>query len=134
MNNTERKEYTRLHRAGLDLSTQPTFETNSGSETTTHAVAKLITARLFLEEGWLADCEVTLPNGREMDVFAYGPDRLNYAVELEQNPREGIKNEKLKHYVHTNQVVDDMLLIDISNAPTNIDELERWLADRAGVW
>jgi len=84
MNNPERKEYTRLHRAGLDLNTQPTFETNGGSETTTHAVAKLITARLFLEEGWLADCEVTLQNGREMDVFAYNHDRLNYAMYLHE--------------------------------------------------
>jgi hypothetical protein len=134
MNNPERKEYTRLHRAGLDLNTQPTFETNGGSETTTHAVAKLITARLFLEEGWLADCEVTLQNGREMDVFAYNHDRLNYAIELENNPRDGIKREKLKHYVDTNTVVDDMLLLDITNAPTDIDDLERWLADRAGVW
>jgi len=134
MNNAERKEYAKLHRAGLDLSTQPEFATNGGSETKLHQVAKLLTARLFLDKGWLADCEVTLPNGREMDVFGYGPDRMNYCVELEMNPQDGIQSEKLKHLVHTNQVVDDMVLIDITDAPTDINKLERWLGDKAGLW
>jgi len=87
-----------------------------------------------MEHGWKADCEVTYPNGRECDVLLWAPDRLNYAVELETNPQDGIQREKLNHYVHTNNVIDEMILVDITETPNNLDDVEMWLNEELHLW
>lgn len=134
MNTTDATEYRRLKRAGVEVSSQPTFRMNNGSETREHQVCKLLTARLVMENGWNADCEVTVQNKGEIDVVAYAPERLNYAIELETTPDQETKAAKLTKYVRSNSVIDDMELVDISDVPDAVPELEDTLRRRIGLW
>lgn len=123
MNNPERKEYRKLKTAGFDVNTRPTFTFNAGSHSIKHAFGKLVTAHVGLEEDWRADCEVEGPQG-EIDVLWYSPDKLNLALELETNVEEDNVNEKLEKYVYSNDVVDDMHIIEVNDLPAHVFDMK----------
>jgi hypothetical protein len=50
------------------------------------------------------------------------PERLTYAVEIEHSPTEEVKTDKLQRYVKSNSVIDDMLLINANEIPTDMHE------------
>jgi RecB family endonuclease NucS len=126
-------EYRRLKRAGFDVNSTPTFQFSNGSETVEHAMSKLVVAHLVQNHGWMADCEVSCPDG-EIDVLAYSEDRLNYALEVETNPATDIAETKLQKYVKGNSVVDDVVIIDISDVPDTFSFLEGYVDQKVHLW
>jgi len=133
MNAKQISEYRRLKDAGFDVNSTPTFAFNSGSESIEHALSKLVVAHLVQNHGWHADCEVSCTNG-EIDVLAYSPDRLNYALEIETNPSEQTVQDKLHRYVYENDVIDDVVIIDISDVPDTFSWLEGYVDQKVDLW
>jgi len=133
MNNQHRKEYRRIKREGFDLNSTPTFEFSNGNESIDHALSKLVVAHLVQKHGWKADCEVPCEHG-EIDVLAYAPDRQNYALEIETNPDEETTQDKLKRYVYSNDVIDDVVIIDISDVPDTFSFMEGFIDQRVSLW
>jgi len=126
-------EYRRLKRAGFDVNSTPTFAFNDGSETPKHAVSKLFTAMCVQSSHWDTDIEVSCERGG-VDVIAYAEDRLNYAIELENNPKPQVRETKLAKYVYSNNVIDDLILVDITDAPTEMNQLMEFLRGQLDLW
>jgi len=126
-------EYRRLKRAGIEVESPGGFEFHP-SEDYTHAVSKLIVARTVQEQGWKADCEVEIQNQGKADVVAYAPDKLNYAIEVETIPDSDVREKKLDQYVYSNDGIDDMILVNITEVPQALPDLRDYLAEEVDLW
>ena len=126
-------EFHRLEDAGFKPQKVNQIRENSGSETIIHLASKAAAFRILAQEGYAVSSEVECPDG-EVDILAFGhPERLTYAVELEHSFTEQNIKSKLNRYVHSNDVVDDMLAVNINEAPTDILELEEWMREELGL-
>jgi hypothetical protein len=130
MNTDYIPEYRRLKNAGWDVSKKPAVRFNAGgsAETVGHIVAKTLTAKLCLENGYMIDTEVEHPNYGEIDVLCYHPERLNWAIELETEPDEETKQDKIERYVYGTEPINDLCLVDVSSLPAHcLDMRDRLL-------
>lgn len=127
------REYRDLRRAGWLVEKSPAVRFNAGgeSESVGHIVSKTLTAKCCLQNGYMVDTEVTSDRGHgEIDVLAYSPDRINYAVELETNPDGGVVNDKKARYVDSNDVIGEIVVIEVASLPAHtLDMRDRILTN-----
>jgi hypothetical protein len=121
MNTDYIPEYRRLKDAGWQVDKTPAVRFNAGgsAETVGHIVAKTLTAKVCLQNGYMIDTEVEHPNYGEIDVLAYAPQKLNFAVELETEPDEETIQDKIDRYVHGTEPIDDCCVVDVSSLPAH---------------
>jgi len=128
------QEYRRLKDSGWDVSKEPAVRFNSGSESIGHIVAKTVSAKVLIQNGWMVDTEVEHPQNGEIDVLAYAPDKINYAVELENEPTEDIKQDKLERYVYSNEGIEDMQMIDVGSLPAHCLDMRDRIITELGLY
>jgi len=132
MNPNQLSEYRELKDWSVEVDKTNSIEFNSGSETSTHVLAKVIVGHLGVTNGYRVSSEVRCPKG-EIDVVLFGhPDRLSYAVELEHSPTAEVKESKLERYVLSTPL-DELCLININNLPKDRFEAVAWVADQLGL-
>lgn len=134
MKNEFISEYRVLKRSGWDVSKTPAIRFNGGSESLGHVVAKTVSAKLYQEHGWQTDTEVSHDEYGEIDVLAYAPDKLTYAVELENDITEDTKQDKLQRYVESNVVIDDMQIIEVGELPANVLDMRDRLMTQLALY
>lgn len=134
MKNKYIAEYRDLKRAGWDVSKSPSINLNGGSESVAHLVAKTVTAKVLQDNGWQTDTEVTHDEHGEIDVLAYAPHKLTYAVELENDITEETKQDKLERYVESNVVIDDMQIIEVGELPANVLDMRDRIISELGFY
>lgn len=127
------KAYRELHRHGLDFAKFNHIAPNSGSETFAHIVAKAAVLHVGVNNDYWVASEVETPHG-EIDVLLYGnPERSTYAVEVESSPTQDVKQDKLNRYVRKQSGVDDMVLINITEMPSQFVEALGYVANELGL-
>jgi len=104
-------EYRRLKNAGWDVDKTESVKFNGGSESRPHMVVKLLAVDVCREVGYQIDTEVEGPHG-VVDVLAYHPKRLNYCIEIETDASEDVIRDKKQRYVDSNQVIDEIWVLD----------------------
>lgn len=104
-------EYRRLKQAGWDVDKTQSVKFNGGSESLAHMVCKLLAADVCRDVGYRVDTEVEGPHG-EIDVLAYHPKRLTYCIEIETNASDDVIQDKKQRYVDSNQVIDEIWVLD----------------------
>ena len=126
--------YRRIKRAGWQLHKEPAvrFNASGASETVGHIVSKTLVAKLCLQNGWMVDTEVEHAEYGEIDVLAYAPDRLNWAIELETDPTEATRQDKLERYVYSTEPINDLCVVDVSILPAHALEMRNRLIDELG--
>jgi len=125
MNKTFIPEYRRLKHAGWDVSKQPAVRFNAfgESETIGHIVSKTLVAKVCLNHGYMIDTEVQHSDFGEIDVVAYAPDRINWALELETTIQDDVIQDKLERYVYSTDAIEDMQVLDVSSLPAHHTEM-----------
>ncbi len=136
MNKEYISEYRRLKDAGWQVSKEPAVRFNAGgeSETVGHIVAKTVAAKVLLQNGWMVDTEVEHPEHGEIDVLCYAEDKINYAVELQTECSDAIKQDKLDRYVHSNDVIEDMQMIDVGSLPAHCLDMRDRIITELGLY
>jgi RecB family endonuclease NucS len=127
--------YRRLKDDGVDVRKHNSVRFNAGgsAETTKHAVAKTLAAKVLLANDYRVDSEVEMQHGT-VDILGWGnPDRLNYVVELETSPDAETKDDKLTRYVLNQQTIDDMILINVTDMPVNMLDALDYVSDQLGM-
>jgi len=128
------EEYRALQTHGWDVQKENQVRFNSGSETNPHFVAKCLAARVGHSEGYSVASEVVHPENGEIDILLWNhPERLTYAVETETSPTDEVIADKLERYVHSNPVIDDLLLVNVNNLPVDRIEAEEWIRGELGL-
>jgi type I site-specific restriction endonuclease len=123
----ERLARRKLKNAGWDVSKTDSVEFNSGSETTKHVVGKTLVAKVGKDQGYRVCSEVEHDDRGEIDIVLYGrKDEAPVAIELETNPQEDTISDKVERYVRGTPI-RDILLINLDDMPTDIDEAEEWI-------
>jgi len=135
MNKEYIQEYRRLKQAGLGVSRQPAIRFNAGgeSETVGHFVAKAIAGKVCLQNGYQIDTEVAGPTG-EIDLLAYAPDRITYAIELETDPDSDSKQQYRTQYVDPYEPIQDIQLIDVGSLPAHALDMRDRIVTELGFY
>ena len=116
-------EYRELKDSDVDVSDEHVLAPHSGEETSVHYHAKACVAHIAKENGYVANCECGVNGKYDIDVLIWGhPERLSYAVEIEHNPTQEVKESKLNRYV-THTAVDELCLINANELPMNVLEM-----------
>jgi len=137
MNNKYIPEYRKLKDSGWQVSKHPAvrFNASGESETIGHFVSKAIAAKLCLQNGYMIDTEVVSEHGYgEIDLICYSPDRITMAVELETNPDEDTKQDKLERYVKSNNVIEDMQMIAVDELPNHLLDMRDRIITELGFY
>lgn len=125
--------YRALQDNGVDVSKHNEVRFNSGSETWRHFVGKSAVAYVARRYGYWVSSEVEVPEG-EIDCLLWGqPDHPVWAVELETNPDEATKKDKLKRYVLEQPGIDDMRLLDVDALPDEHSALIDHVSDKLNL-
>jgi len=128
------EEYRALKNNGWNVQKENQVRFNSGSESNPHYLAKCLAARVGHIEGYSVASEVVHPDHGEIDVLLWNhPERLTYAVETETSPTDEIIADKLERYVHSNPVIDDLLLVNVSDLPVDRIAAEEWIRGELGL-
>jgi hypothetical protein len=132
------REYRELKDSGVGVSKSNQIRFNDGSgETAIHAASKTLVGLLGLQHGYRVDSEVPIVDSQgreyETDVLLWGhKSRMTVCVELEHSPTQEIKEQKLDQYVrHTR--IQDMLLVNLNDAPETILDCYGWLGAEIGL-
>jgi len=141
MNSSAYAEYRSLLDSGVKVSKGNVglrFNAGGMSETFSHSTTKAIVSHIGLRNGYKCDSEVEVVKDQELigevDVLLWGhPERLSYAVEAETSPTEEVVEDKLDRYVHSNNVIDDMILINTNDVPIDRIEAEQFIGDELGL-
>lgn len=135
MNNTEIKEYRRLKQAGWQVDKTPSIRMNGGStESLPHLAAKTCTAYVAREYGYLVSTETVHETHGEIDVLAYAPDRLNYALEVETEPTADVVADKKARYVDSNEVIDEIQVIAVDELPRHLYDMRDRIQTKLGFF
>jgi len=126
------QETRRLQNAGVDVDTSDTIRFNSGSETYPHFMVKSTVAYLGQINGYFVECEAITKHG-EVDCLLYHPDRRNIAVEVETNWTEETKQDKLSRYVHQQEGIADMWMLEVLDKPQSDMDTLQWVATETGM-
>ncbi len=98
-----------------------------GSEDTFHFICKHLAAKIITDEGRDVCIEIDVDGGT-IDVLDMGestePAR---AVELETAYSPQTAREKYEQYAEGSELIEDVHVIPIGDAPTDLDELEAYL-------
>ena len=121
----------RLQRYGVDA--DPTAVRVHSGETPKHVIARRLVGHVLSQANRAWDEEVETKHGR-IDVVDYGSvDEAPLAVECETNLTESTKREKIEKYVPRGPC-RDVIFLQLSDAPNEIDELAEWIeGELAGV-
>lgn len=125
--------YQELTTHGVHVQKHDQIRLNSGSESLAHQVAKLCVAHLGKANGYWVASEVPVEqpgntDDKEADIVLWGhPERLTYVCETETGWSEETKDNKVKYYVESNPVIDDMLPVEVNDHP------DEWLGALAEV-
>jgi len=126
------QEYRTLIDSGVEVVDDHVIRNHSGDETEIHFHAKCAIAQIGKQNGYIANCECSVPEG-DIDCLLYGnPERLSYAVEIEHSPTEEIKQSKLKRYVKQT-AVDELCLINANVLPMNVIEMREHIENELGL-
>jgi hypothetical protein len=126
------QETRRLQNAGIDVDTSDVLRFNSGSETYNHFRLKACVAFLGQLNGFFVEGEAITDSG-EIDVLLYHPERRNIAVEIETSPTEEVKQDKLRRYVRMQEGVDEMFLLNATDAPKDSMDTLQWVSEQTGL-
>jgi len=140
MNRHAYEEYRSLQDSGVKVGKENIgvrYNAGGESETFPHSVCKNLAAHVALLNGYRVDSEVEVVKNKttvgEIDVLIWAhPERLTYAVELENSPKEGVASEKLEKYVQ-GTAIQDMLLLNLNDCPMHMIEASGWVADELGL-
>jgi len=134
MTKRDRAEYearTTLQKAGWDVQKQDSVKFNGGSETRSHAHAKLTVAwYLKYECGFRVDTEVEMGDG-EVDVVAWEEDDI-VVVEVETSPTDDVVKDKIGRYVK-GQPPRECWLLNVGEIPSDIHEAYEHIANKIGL-
>lgn len=132
--NYKRKALAELHKHGIQAQKANQIRFNSGSETTKHAVAKLLVGYVAQVEDYWVSSEVECSNGKEIDVLLWGhPERLTYVVETETGWTAEKKSEKITNYVDPYPPIDDMLPIEVNSMPIDMLKAKSYIREELGL-
>lgn len=134
MDNATVKEYREIKRAGWNVEKTPQIAMNDGSETPAHLHAKTAVAYVARDYGYQVSTEVGHDQYGEIDVLAYHPDRINWAIEVETDPDKESIQDKLERYVESNDVIDDMQVITVGELPANLLDLHDRIRTELGFF
>lgn len=113
-----------LENVGFEVK-PPAVRLHGTGETLKHAVVKLLVARVLQKRGRKWDTEVKGPDGR-VDVLDFGPDDGQAVVwEIQTNASRQAILDKVEQYESAN--IRDVLVIDPTEAPDEIQEMESWV-------
>ena len=113
-----------LEKVGFDIK-PPAVRLHGNNETLEHAVLKLLVARVLQQRGRKWDTEVKGPDGR-VDVLDFGPDDGKPVVwEIQTNASRQAILDKIDQYGREN--IRDVMVIDPTEAPDEIQEMEEWV-------
>lgn len=133
MDRHEVDAYRDLKNAGVEVSDTNQIQFNAGSETIPHFVGKALVGYVAQLNGFRVSSEVETEHG-EIDVLLYGnTDRLTYAVEVENNPRQEVVGSKLERYVHRHPPVDDLIMINAGEIPLDMIQAANYVAEQLGL-
>jgi len=133
MNQDQLTAYRELKDENVQVTEHNQIRFNSGSEMVEHLCLKAITGYIGHMNGYRVGSEVELPHG-EIDVLLWGhPDRLTYAVEVETSPTQDVIQDKLNRYVHTNTVIDELIVINVNDAPLDVIEMAEYVSTELGL-
>jgi len=123
-----------LRNAGWDCSKADSVRFNSGSETAKHIHAKTATARVLRLNGYRVSSEVTHAERGDVDIVAIpkSDDQKPFAVELETSPTQDVIDDKLSRY-HDGTPFTECWVVNVSELPLNILEMEQQIADELGL-
>jgi len=128
------EHYHALENAGWNVQKENQVRFNSGAETNAHFIAKALSARVGQMHGYSVASEVVHPDYGEIDILLFGnPERQTYAVETETSPTKDVVNDKVERYVYSTDVIDDLILINVSDLPLNRIDAEDWITGELGL-
>lgn len=115
-----------LKDAGLEFE-RGSVELHNAAETDTHAVTKTLLGLWIRRSGRAFATEVEYPDGSLADCLDYGPpDGSAVVYEVESEPEPDTIVDKRKRYCAPD-VVRDMIMLDLREAPDDLDELSLWV-------
>jgi len=138
MDKHEIDEYRILKDSGVDVSKTNQIRFNGGAtETARHLLIKSLVAHIGLEARYRVDSETPVETDSAtdsaIDVLLWGHDsRLTYAVEVETSPLPEVVESKLDKYVNQT-AVDDMLVLNVNDAPDDMTDAYGWVASELGL-
>lgn len=116
-----------LQQAGWDITKPDSVQFNSGSETTSHRVCKLLAAGALKDRKYRIGSEVAHPDRGEIDVVGYGhPERRPVAVECETNPTDGVIEDKLDRY-YRGTPFREVFVLAVDAMPAEIAAADEWV-------
>ena len=134
MENKNIQELRTLQDAGWQVDSSPAVRFNGGSEGTPHFASKALTAHVARKRGYCVDTEVEHERHGEIDVLLYSHDRLNIAVELENDPTDDDLQDKKERYVDSNAVIEDIIMINVGSLPANVLDMRDRICTELGLY
>lgn len=134
MDNATVKEYREIKRAGWSVEKTPQIAMNDGSETPAHLHAKTAVAYVARDYGYQVSTEVAHEEHGEIDVLAYHPKRINWALEVETEPTDEIIADKRARYVDSTEVVDDIQVVAVDELPANLLDMHDRIKTKLGFF
>jgi hypothetical protein len=102
-----------------------------GSEGKKHYISKLLAAKLISDAGRDVAVELELDDGSTIDVLDLGEsEECARAIELETAFSPQTAREKYERYAEDSELIGDVHVLPISEAPNDLDKLESWLKDQ----
>lgn len=102
-----------------------------GSEGKKHYISKLLAAKLISDAGRDVAVELELDDGSTIDVLDLGESTEHArAIELETAYTPQTAREKYEQYAEGSDLIGDVHVLPIAEAPNDLDALESWLRER----
>lgn len=119
-----------LQRNGVQVRKSSDIRFNSGSETGQHIVCKALAGHVMQQAGWVVNGEVEIEGQGDVDVLAWGRQGyLDWAIEVETSPPEGIQEKYLEQYIYPTPI-NDLVILNCNDMPSNFTDALAWVSDQ----